>query len=149
MRRVLLFAQTNPSWSRRAAAELASFRREPIVNADGTVLLETKSGCEWWTFAGLRGNAALTYAWPFPVSFDNVTIRANVGRQALQQAAKTEWDLAPPKPDRRFRPKFAECLSADQLGRLAWCRLYDRDAADAVHQQPMLYDSSRKDTAST
>ena len=44
MRRVLLDDKTHPSWSRRAGMELASFRQEPVVDAEGSILTETKAG---------------------------------------------------------------------------------------------------------
>ncbi len=134
MRRVLLSDQTNPNWSRRAAKELASFRNEPIVDADGTILTETKAGTEWWTFAGLRGNAALTYAWPFPVTFDNLAIRTKASPVEVRKAIATERDIAPPKPNPRNAPKFAECLPDDLLGLFALHRDYDRNTEQVIAQ---------------
>jgi ATP-dependent Lhr-like helicase len=137
MRRVLLDYQTNPSHSRRAAKELASFGTD-LVDAEGTILLETKNGTEWWTFAGVRGNAALTYAWPFPVTQDNLTIRTRATQAEVRTAIDTRWDLAPPQPNHRNLPKFAECLPDHLLGLFAWHRDYDRPAATSTQEQSVI-----------
>jgi ATP-dependent Lhr-like helicase len=137
MRRVLLDCKTNPSHSRRAARELASFGTD-LVDPEGTILLETKNGTEWWTFAGLRGNAALTYPWPFPVTQDNLSIRTRATQAEVRDAIDTCWDLAPPQPNPRNLPKFAECLPHHLLALLAWHRDYDRPAATTIEEQPVI-----------
>ncbi|MDZ4800304.1 MAG: DEAD/DEAH box helicase [Bryobacteraceae bacterium] len=138
MRKVLGNDKTNPRFTQRATKEMASFCMEPLVDREGTMLLETSQGCEWWTFGGMRANAALTYAWPFAVTFDNLSIRARVSPIELSEAINAAWDLLPPESNPRNAPKFAECLPNDLLGLFAWERDYDRRSAETISELPVV-----------
>jgi hypothetical protein len=139
MRRVLLDSTVNPRLSRRAVKELGSFRAEPIADPTGTLLLETKGQTEWWTFAGFRGNAALTQSCPFPVSFDNLSIRTRASRVELRRAIETRQNLVFPQINRQNLPKFAECVPERLLGEFALLRNYDQRAANCILEKAIIY----------
>ena len=41
------------------------------TDSGGTVLRPTRTGCEWWTYAGLKANAALVHGFGLPATFDS------------------------------------------------------------------------------
>jgi ATP-dependent Lhr-like helicase len=136
MRRILL----NPTatLSRRAADQMAALSAQGTVDPEGTVLRATRTGCEWWTYAGLRGNAALVRRFALPGTFDSLTIRATCSPIDLKRALDVVQEPRPSLPDSRFRPKFAECLPHNLLALFAWKRLYDWPAADYIHDSRMI-----------
>lgn len=133
MRQILL----NPTatLSRRASEELKMLSAQATVDRDGTVLRATRTGCEWWTYAGLRGNAALVHRLDVPATFDSITIRATYSPIELKRRLDHPCEPDPSLPDSRFRPKFAECLPDNLLARYAWERLFDWSAADYVSNE--------------
>ena len=74
MRQILL--NSNTSLSRRAAEHLELLSAQGTTDPSGTVLRPTRTGCEWWTYAGLKANAALVQSFGLPATFDSLTIRA-------------------------------------------------------------------------
>jgi hypothetical protein len=136
MRQVLL----NPTatLSRRATDEMAQLAAQASVDQDATVLSATRTGCDWWTYAGLKGNAALTYRQALPATFDSIAIHARCSPIELKSRLDTKPNTAPPDPDPHFRPKFAECIPDHLLGLYAWQRLYDWDASDHVLHSPII-----------
>src|SRR6266704_5539705 len=63
--------------SRRASEEMETLAAEATVDQDGTVLRTARNGCEWWTYAGLKGNAALAREFALPCTFDSMCVRAH------------------------------------------------------------------------
>lgn len=102
------------------------------------MLLETKSGTEWWTFAGLRGNAALAYGWTFPVTYDNLSIRTQASAVEVRKVIENQHQTKLPEPNRRNLPKFSECLPEGLLGLFAWHRNYDRRAENMIREYPVI-----------
>jgi hypothetical protein len=109
------------------------------VDPSSTVLLEKRSGTELWTFAGLHGNAALTAHWSVPVTFDNLTVRTKASAIEVEEALRCQYDLPPPLPDRKTRPKFSECLPDSVLGLYASKRRYDWSAADHIRRSRIVH----------
>lgn len=136
MRQILL----NPTatLSRRATEEMAQLAAQGTVDPDGTVLRPTRTGCEWWTYGGLTGNAALVRRFALSATFDSLTIRAMCSPINLKRALEAEQEPKPLLPESRFRPKFAECLPDNLLALFAWERLYDWSAADHVRKSQMV-----------
>jgi hypothetical protein len=136
MRQVLLDASA--TLSRPAAEHLEVLVAQATTDPDGTVVRQTRTGCEWWTYAGLKANAVLVQRRGLPATFDSLTIRARCSpielKQALDAPAK---DLAP-QINERFLPNFAECLPDHLIVRFAGERLYDRDGASQIEQAPIL-----------
>src|SRR6185369_9617720 len=62
--------------SHRASEQLELLMAQGTTDPDGTVLRSTKTGCEWWTYAGLKANAALVQRFTLPATFDSLTVRA-------------------------------------------------------------------------
>jgi ATP-dependent Lhr-like helicase len=131
MRQILLH-QRDPT--RRAAEHLELLVAQGTTDAGGTVLRETRTGCEWWTYAGLKANAALVQRYDLPATFDSLAIRARCSPIELNRAMDGPPKDPPPEIDERFRPKFAECLSDSLLAQFARERLYDWHAATQIEQ---------------
>src|SRR5207245_636337 len=108
MRQTLL--KPTATLSRRADEEMETLAAEATVDQEGTVLRTVRTGCDWWTYAGLKGNAALARQFALPCTFDSITVRARCSPVELKRSLDTPADLAPSEPDPRFRPKFAECI---------------------------------------
>ena len=137
MRQILL--NSTATLSRRATEEMAQLVAQVTVDQDGTVLRATRTGCEWWTYAGLRGNAALAYRHALPATFDSITIHARCSPAELSRRLETQPTVASSGPDPHFRPKFAECIPDHLLGSFAWERLYEWDAANHTQQSKTIY----------
>ena len=113
------------------------------TDPDGTVLRSTKTGCEWWTYAGLKANAALVQRFTLPATFDSLTVRARCSPIELTRALDGNPQDRDPEIDPRFRPKFAECLSEHQLNLFARARLYDWPAASRIREERIINDRTR------
>ena len=61
MRRILTSEESDPSWSKRAVAELQLQRESHAFLDDGSLPIEEGSDgrCRWWTFGGGAGNRVL------------------------------------------------------------------------------------------
>jgi ATP-dependent Lhr-like helicase len=136
MRQVLL--HSNATLSRRAAEHLELLAAQGTTDPDATVLRATRTGCEWWTYASLKANAALVQRFSLPASFDSLTIRARCSPIELKHALDGPPNELPPEIDQRFRPKFAECLPDCLLAQFARERLYDWDAASKVERSAVI-----------
>lgn len=136
MRRVLL--HPNGAFSRRASEHIEVLVAQSTTDPDGTILRATRTGCEWWTYAGLKANAALVQQHALPATFDSLTIRARCLPVALKGALDNPARDIAPDLDDRFLPKFAECLPDNLLNRFAAERLYDWDAAAQVASRPVI-----------
>lgn len=99
------------------------------TDASGTVLRQTRTGCEWWTYAGLKANAALVQRHGLSATFDSLTIRAHCSPIELNLALESPSNAPSPEIDQHFLPKFAECLPDGLLVQFAGERLYDVDSA--------------------
>ena len=135
MRDVVEPDAVSPSWSRRAATELGSFRKMNLTGSAGTLIHATKTGSEWWTFAGLRANALLA-AWLRSAGllsrFDNLRLLSDSTAAELSKVLRSLKAADPPLPDRLTAPKFSEALSEELLADLARHRLYDNFGASEV-----------------
>ena len=138
MRRILQGSAC--SLSRRATEQLDLLMAQGTTNPDGTVLRSTKSGCEWWTYAGLKANAALVQRFTLPASFDSLTVRARCSPIELKRALDCNPKDPDPEIDPRFRPKFAECISEHLLTLFARARLYDWAVASRIREDRIIHD---------
>src|ERR1035437_1154544 len=130
MRQTLL--NSNAALSRRAAEQMELLAAQGTTDPAATVLRATRTGCEWWTYAGLKANAALVQRFSLPATFDSLTIRARCSPIELNRAMAAPSKDPALEIDPRFFPKFAECLPDQLLARFARSRLYDWDAANQV-----------------
>jgi ATP-dependent Lhr-like helicase len=138
MRAVLLDAADSANWSRRARESLAKTRAEADVDKDGTVLRTANAGCEWWTWAGLRGNAALSLQLAeagIDATFDSTAIRARCSPAQLGKGLKRPTEPKSPSPDSRALPKFSACVPDSLLGLFARHRLFDWWAANRIRER--------------
>jgi ATP-dependent Lhr-like helicase len=136
MRQVLL--NPNGAFSRRAAEHMELLVAQRTTDPDGTILRATRTGCEWWTYAGLKANAALVQRHALPATFDSLTLRARCSPVALKSSLDQVGENSVPDLDGRFLPKFAECLTDNLVARFAAERLYDWDAAAQVVCCPII-----------
>jgi ATP-dependent Lhr-like helicase len=130
MRQILIHPAA--TLSRRAIEQMELLTVQGTTDPDGTILRETRTGCEWWTYAGLKGNAGLVQLYGFPATFDSLTIRARCSPIELNRALEAAPKNAKPEIDQRFLPKFAECLPEELLARFAQERLYDVEVASRI-----------------
>ncbi len=142
MRRILL--GSTATLSRRATEELQLLIAQGTTDPEGTILRSTRKGCEWWTYTGLKANAALVQRFAIPATFDSLTIRARCSAIELKQLLDAQPQEMPPEIDPRFRPKFAECLPDNLLARFAQERLYDWPAAERTHVGKIIEDRTRE-----
>ena len=103
----------------------------------------TKKGCEWWTYAGLKANAALVQRFALPATFDSLTIRARCSAIELKRSLDAQPQERPPEIDPRTRPKFAECLPDELLAQFAQERLYDWPAASRIRAGRIIEDRTQ------
>jgi hypothetical protein len=142
MRAILLGATA--TLSRRAVEELRLLMAQGTTDPEGTILRSTRKGCEWWTYAGLKANAALVPRFAIPASFDSLTIRARCSAIELKRSLDAQPQDRPPEIDPRFRPKFAECLPDALLAQFAQERLYDWPAAVRIQAGKIIEDRTRE-----
>lgn len=136
MRRVLL--DPTGAFSGRAAEHIELLVAQRTTDSDGTILRATRTGCEWWTYAGLKANAALVQQHALPATFDSLTVRARCSPVVLKAALDNPTRDVAADLDDRFLPKFAECLPESLRVRFAAERLYDWDAAAQVVRCPVI-----------
>jgi ATP-dependent Lhr-like helicase len=129
--------------SRRAIEQIELLMAQGTTDPDGTILRSNKTGCEWWTYAGLKANAALVQRFALPASFDSLTVRARCSPIELKRALDRSPQDRDPEIDPRFRPKFAECLSEHHLTLFARARLYDWPDAERIGIERIIHDRSR------
>jgi ATP-dependent Lhr-like helicase len=130
MRQVLL--RSDATLSRRASEHLELLVAQGTTDPSGTVLHGTRTGCEWWTYAGLKANAALVQRHGLPATFDSLTIRVQCSPIELNRAMDGPPNEQATEIDKRFLPKFAVCLPEGLLEQFAIKRLYDWDAASQI-----------------
>jgi hypothetical protein len=136
MRQILL--RSNATLSRRAAEHLELLAAQGTTDAEATVLRATRTGCEWWTYAGLKANAALVQRFSLPATFDSLTIRARCSPIEMKRALDGPPCEQSSEIEQRFRPKFAECLPDRLLAEFARERLYDWDSASQVERSAVI-----------
>ena len=132
MRQILI--HPGATLSKRAAEHLELLQAQGTTDAGGTILRETRTGCEWWTYAGLKANAALVRRHGLPATFDSLTVRARCSPIELNRALGADPKEVSPEIDQRFLPKFAECLPETLLAQFASERLYDWRAAEQIRR---------------
>jgi hypothetical protein len=113
------------------------------TDQDGTVVRSTRSGCEWWTYAGLKANATLAEQFALPATFDSLTVRARCSPVELKRSLDVPPQGRDPEIDPRFRPKFAECLPKHHLAQFARERLHDWPAASQIRAGKIIHDRTR------
>ncbi|MCX6621226.1 MAG: hypothetical protein NTY38_09125 [Acidobacteria bacterium] len=136
MRQILL--NSNGTLSRRAAGHMETVIAQGTADSGGTLLRPTRNGCEWWTYSGLKGNAALVRRFGLPASFDSLTIRARCSLTELKRGLDAPPEDPAHEIDPHFLPKFAECIPDNLLAQFARERLYDWAAARQVMQLPVV-----------
>jgi hypothetical protein len=140
MRQILLHSTT--ALSHRAAEPMELLVAQGTTDpAEPSSALPARTGCEWWTYAGLKANAALVQRFGLPASFDSLTIRARCSPIELNRALDAPPEEASPEIDQRFLPKFAECIPNNLLAQFASQCLYDWSAANEICQLPLIYTS--------
>ena len=102
------------------------------------MLRATRTGCEWWTYAGLKANAAIVQRFGLSASFDSLTIRPRSSPVELKRSLDGPWKDPFPEIDQRFLPKFAECIPDNLLAQFARQRLYEWDAASQIKRSPVI-----------
>jgi ATP-dependent Lhr-like helicase len=128
------------TFSRRALEQMELLKNQSTTDPDGTVLRPTRTGCEWWTYAGLKANAALIHGIGIPATFDSLTLRARCSPVELKRLLDRSLRESDPELDTRFRPKFAECVPQHLLAQFARERLYDWPAAVVTKAGPIIDD---------
>ena len=136
MRQILL--NSTATLSRRASEHPELLAAQGTTDPTGSVLRPTRTGCEWWTYAGLKANAALVQSFGLPATFDSLTVRARCSPIELNRALDGQPKDPSPEIDQRFLPKFAECIPNNLLAQFASQRLYDWSAAKEVCHQPLV-----------
>jgi len=129
--------------SRRAVDQLELLMAQGTTDPDGTVVRSTRSGCEWWTYAGLKANATLAERFALPATFDSLTVRARCSPVELKRSLDVPPQDRDPEIYPRFRPKFAECLPEYQLAQFARERLYDWPGASQIRAGKIIHDRTR------
>jgi ATP-dependent Lhr-like helicase len=129
--------------SHRAVDQLELLMAQGTTDQDGTVVRSTRSGCEWWTYAGLKANATLAEQFALPATFDSLTVRARCSPVELKRSLDVPPQGRDPEIDPRFRPKFAECLPKHHLAQFARERLHDWPAASQIRAGKIIHDRTR------
>lgn len=150
IRRVLATGRGPGALSRRATEHLAKLSAEfPWVDGESTAVVRNGSGeLRWWTFAGLRANAALSEALGALVEprgrADNLAIplRPDVGpgdlRARLRQLRAEDLAGALYIPDEAVEGlKFSVCLPAWLAQRTLRSRLADVSGVRQVLAEPV------------
>ncbi len=146
MRRVLAGEDVpRVTMSARATTVLAELRADHPWARPGTTTLvrDGAGGQRWWTFAGLRANAALaarldTTAGPGRVDDVSIPIRSDVTADALRRALGTLPEGGHPQARRYAEDlKFAECLPDDLALATAEARLVDPAAMRRCLQEAL------------
>ncbi len=133
--------------SKRAVATLAELRANAPWAEPGTTTVVRDAGkAHWWTFAGLRANAALhaalgplLVAGPQP---DNLRIELDLGvdlQQLSRRLADLDADQLAPSPlaeQLADELKFSDCLPAGLALRIADGRLADPPSVHACLAEP-------------
>lgn len=141
IKRVLATDSARECWSRRAQDQINSMRQDyPWIDGDCTVLLSGAEGhSTWWTFGGVRANAALAnelgQLLGTTVDHDSLSLMFANSRPAELQTAITELRA---KAVETLRPgvdekaidglKFSECLPVALAQQMLEARLQDQDA---------------------
>ena len=141
IKRVLARDSMRECWSRRAQDQINSMRQDyPWIDGDCTVLLSGAEGhSTWWTFGGVRANAALAnelgQLLGTTVDHDSLSLMFANSRPAELQTAITELRA---KAVETLRPgvdekaidglKFSECLPVALAQQMLEARLQDQDA---------------------
>jgi ATP-dependent helicase Lhr and Lhr-like helicase len=146
IRRVLVSTEESVMWSKRARHEFVAIRDEFDWLTEGeTVWLRSPSNrnVNWWTFGGLRANAALAEylrSYTSEVTFDNLALKFNRFFLAseLEGAFQSIATGAPtPLPEEGLQQaikglKFSECLPGDLAAEMLRVRLTDSQSVPFI-----------------
>jgi hypothetical protein len=98
-------------------------------------LRDTKTGCEWWTFGGLRVNATLA-AWlraaQISCRSDNLRLSTDASPYELSRTIAALNPTDPQLPEKMTPPKFADAIPEALLLDLDRSRVYDVPAAAEI-----------------
>ncbi|WP_254509498.1 hypothetical protein [Anatilimnocola floriformis] len=140
IKRVLASDSVRACWSRRAQDQINSLRKDYPCDRDSTVLLSGAAGqSTWWTFGGVRANAAITnelgQLLGTTVEHDSLSLMFANSRPAELQIAITELraraleTLRPGVDEKAIDGlKFSECLPVALAQQMLEARLQDQDA---------------------
>ncbi len=141
IKRVLASDCVRECWSRRAQDQINAMRQDyPWIDQDSTVLLSGADGhSTWWTFGGVRANAALAnevgQLLGTTVDHDSLSLMfANKQPTELQTAitelrARAVETLRPAVDEKAIDGlKFSECLPVALAQQMLEARLQDQDA---------------------
>jgi ATP-dependent Lhr-like helicase len=144
-----VLAGTDPggvTLSKRAVAVLGELRGEAPWTTPGTTTLVRQGGkARWWTFAGLRANAALgpcLGSLRTTTAMDNLWIEvdpATTVEQLNRRLSEVDVATLPPSPlaaQAADELKFADCLPGDLALAIADVRLGDPDAVRSCLAEP-------------
>lgn len=144
MRDVLAAETCAATLSQRAAEALAKLREDfAWIDAESTALVRDPDGsARWWTFAGLRANAALAHALGALAEAgrpDNLSIPL-VGSVSLEELRDHLRELTPEAvaamtpvaPDAIEGLKFSDCLPVKLAGGTLTERITDPDGTRSV-----------------
>jgi ATP-dependent Lhr-like helicase len=145
IRRILATDSTEPSWSRRATAQIEEVRTEcPWASLDSTSLVQHPSGeVHWWTFGGGVANTLLSqHLVPGQnAKADNLSIRFPTSlkladAEALVGARLTEEIRHTPDEAAIENLKFSECLPRQIAGEVFVARFNEPEALATIRKEP-------------
>jgi ATP-dependent helicase Lhr and Lhr-like helicase len=155
-RDILAGEEIDPMWSRRAVSEITTGRSEIIVaRAHATVVCsETGQGqTKWWTFGGLKANAALAEMIAREggsvSEFDNYFVEFNSSspshtvKTLLEAIIPSQAEQLPTGTTLSIKVKFWECLSANHQKDFIKARYVDIPRASAILSEPRVYSVNR------
>jgi ATP-dependent helicase Lhr and Lhr-like helicase len=153
IRQVLAADDTATYWSVRAREAIDAMRSEfPWCRGDGTTVVATGEGtCRWWTFAGLRANAALAESFRnegvkavaenffLQIHADQTDVQSGV-LDRIRSRRDDEWPTPSPEAALDLL-KFSECLPRESAMGLLRARLLDLSALRHVTGESVTYSS--------
>jgi len=155
-RDILAGEEIDPMWSRRAVSEITTARSEIIVaRAQATVVSSEPGGgqTKWWTFGGLKANAALAEMIAREgvsvSSFDNYFVEfqgsssAHTVKTLLEAIIPSQAEELPTATTPSIKVKFWECLSTNHQKDFIKARYVDISQASAILSEPRFHSGSR------
>jgi ATP-dependent helicase Lhr and Lhr-like helicase len=149
---VLVDDVIEPSWSKRATAEIVVARSEnTTARSEGTVLEgdDRNDRVKWWTFGGLKANASLAEMLRRKDGviprFDNYFVEIldagglQVAEHRLRAIRQEEASSLPTVGAPSSRVKFWECLPEDLRERFTAARFSDPVRATSILSQARLF----------
>jgi ATP-dependent Lhr-like helicase len=152
IRRILTGTDPAGDLSLRARKRLEAAREEySWLKPDGTTVMREATGAAWWTFAGLRANAALaaylrgkgidaTKADNFRIQLGDVALTPAVEGQLRAASAEDVESMRTPIEEKTIEElKFSECLPRPMAVRELEERLTDRVGIASVLNESVTF----------